>query len=1131
MKAIRFEVLGPLRVGGDLEVALTRPAHRRLLSILLLEGGRRLSTDALIERFWDGDPPQTAKAALQTHVSALRGLLPSGTVVTEGYGYALPLDGHALDAVEFSDRAAAARQHVAIRDWSNAVAAADDALARWRGRPFEELRDDPFAQPEVRRLEELRLELLELRAEALVATGHEADVLPELERLVVEHPLRERLWEQLMLARYRLGRHADALDAYQRARDELDELGLEPGPGLHRLQERILRHDDELHRRPPTNLPPELTSFVGRERELTEVRGYLGDHRLVTITGVGGAGKTRLARRVAEESLEGFDGGSWLVELAPLAAPDLVVRQVATTLGLRLDGDDLLAELRTATRDLEVLVLLDNAEHLLDGVAAVARALLEGGRGVRVLATSRAPLGVPGEVVYDLPPMAVPDTPSATARELLRYDAVRLFAERAALARPGFSVEGRDAEAVVEICRRLDGVPLAIELAAARVRILDPRTIAERLDDRFRLLTVGSSTAPPRQRTLEATVWWSHDLLSPAERTLFARLGVFEGDLDAEMAEAVVMGDGLDRAEVLPLLADLVDRSLVATSATNDGRRRFRLLETLREFALTQLDASGEMALVRQRHRAWCVAFAREVVECSLGPDRAEQLERLEAASDDLRAALVHDPGPTDDEAVWLTHALASHWSEHSHIALARRYLETALTRCQDLESEAELRSFLARTRYVLGDVDAAVAEITAAVELVRDRPPSRARVRAFGRSAFLEAQLIDHDPGAAVPLAREAVRTAEALDDPAAELHARQVLAQALGWSGEIDAGLGEQRAALGLARATGDRALVVEACAGLFDLIYLHPTERRDGPAELARELLELTPEAADSWQAHRITRIEWVAYVLLQTGRWERAEQLTVRLADRHLEGYERTWHLMVHATLRWMQGRTRDAQADLDALTHHGVNPGWYHDYHPLRADVAADEGRLGDVRAIAAEFLAVEVHPSEESKKLGVLCPLVRAEVDAALAAEGAARDDHVGRAVEALEQMRHLLVTFPPPTGGSVQFETADTYLRFAEAEVTRVAHEDGAARWRAARDAADYVYFRLYAGRRLAEAQLEAGERAAGIETLRAVLDQAREVGAGRIVRELAALAVGIGVEVPAGASGGGGKEALSGR
>jgi hypothetical protein len=218
---------------------------------------------------------------------------------------------------------------------------------------------------------------------------------------------------------------------------------------------------------------------------------------------------------------------------------------------------------------------------------------------------------------------------------------------------------------------------------------------------------------------------------------------------------------------------------------------------------------------------------------------------------------------------------------------------------------------------------------------------------------------------------------------------------------------------------------------------------------------------------------------------------------------------------------MQGRTEEAQADLDALARHGVNPRWYHDYHPLRADIAADEGRLADVRAIAAEYLAVEVHPSEESKKLGVLSSLVRAEVDAAFAAEAAARQDHIRRAAEVVEQMRHLLASFPPPTGGSVQFETADTYLRFAEAEFTRIAHDDGAARWRAARDAADYVYFRLYAGRRLAQAQLAAGERTAGIETLRAVLEHAREIGAGRIVRDLAALAVGIDAEVPAGATG----------
>lgn len=1104
-----FEVLGPLRVTVDgAEVPIRRPARRRLLALLLLEPGIRQSTDLLIERFWGDDAPTNPKAALQTHLSALRGLLPDGTIVTEGYGYRLAVEGGDLDVRRFTAAVTAAQQAVRRGDWSGAEQAAETALPLWRGAPFPDLADDLFARPERTLFEQLRSEVEEAHAHALLEQGRADEALPLLERLVPAQPLREGRWRQLMLARYRLGRQAEALDAYRQAREALEEVGLEPGRDLQRLQARILRQDPSLVAAPPHNLPLELSSFVGRDRERSAVAELVAERRLVTLTGVGGAGKTRLALRVAHDLLGRFPDGAWLAELAPVRDGDDVPRAVATALGVRPEGDDVLDALRSALLDRTLLVVLDNCEHQLAAAAATARSLLETGHSVKVLATSREPLGVAGEVVYPVPPMGFPAVADVDVdlEQLCDHDAVRLFEDRAASARPGYRIDEDDAAAVAELCRRLDGVPLAIELAAARMRSLSAATIASRLDQRFRLLTSGPSAGPSRQRTLEATVRWSYDLLSPAQRTVFVRLGVFHGDIGLAAAERVVAGEGVDADTVVPVLSDLVDRSLVTTSVSApDG---YRLLETLRVFAAEELDLRPEVTAVRRRHRDWFLALADEAPDGPFVPGRREVVDRLAAVSEDLAAALAFARAEGAARAVvGLARALAVHWIEQGHVQRAITHLELALDLCDDATTEAELRTTLGAQRFVAGDVDRAFEDVHAAATLAREIPASRTAVQALSRYAWSHALLVDRNASDGIPPAREALAMAEPIDDPYAVLTARLGLVQSLAWSGAIEDALEQQRLALELTEHLGDPEATAYAYGTFADLLYLHPTRRRWEPGRMAERALTAMggAEELDEWY---VGQLDWALYPLLQVAAWDDAEALLDRLERRHVEGFQRTWHLMVRATLRWMQGRTAGARRHLDALERTGLNPRWFHDYFPLRAEIAADDGNLEEARDVAERYLAFEVDAGEMPHKVAVLPPLVRAEVDAALGEDQEHGGRHAAAARATLNEMHRLATRHPHPTGGSLQLETAATHVAFAEAEESRLrGGDDAVAAWRRAADLADFEYYRLYAAWRLAEAAVSIGHP----EAARLMADartRAHEVGAQRLAAELDRLA-----------------------
>jgi predicted ATPase/DNA-binding SARP family transcriptional activator len=718
---VEFRILGSVEVSDDGQVKdLGGLRERTLLARLLLSAGQVVSADRLADDLWEGDPPPHCMATLRVYISRLRRALGSGSgaVATHPPGYRLVLGEGELDAHRFDGLVAAARSDLAEGRPEAAAARLRDALALWRGPALSDVADFGFAQADVIRLEEARLAAIEDRVEADLACGRHSGVASELDGLVAAHPLRERLCGQRVLALYRCGRQADALQAYQDLRGRLaGELGIDPNPGLARLHEAILRQDPELDwhpagnagaaagpaaadeapparggaarqadpapaagqaQQPPGWLPAETTSFIGREAELATIEELLGLSRLLTLTGPGGSGKTRLAIKAGEQSVGRYPGGVWLVELAPVAGPDLVTAVAASALGVREEpGRELADSIAAHLRGSEALLIIDNCEHLLDAAASLITLLLRQCPSLRVLATSQSRLNVAGEATWPVPPLTLPPAAEQDPQVIARSEAARLFCDRAGLARPGFALAEGNAGAVSEVCRRLDGIPLALELAAARLNALTARQLAARLDDRFRLLSGGSRGALPRHRTLQAAIEWSHDLLSEAERVCFRRLAVFAGGCTLEAAEAVLPDAGLAAGEVFDTVTALVDRSLLTTEERY-GSMRYGMLESVHQFARGQLAQAGEQDELSRRHLAWLLGYAGQADLD--GPDQEAWLDLLEADLENIRAGLewaLAQPGAS--HALRLAGALATFWQVRGHASLGRRWLDAAL--------------------------------------------------------------------------------------------------------------------------------------------------------------------------------------------------------------------------------------------------------------------------------------------------------------------------------------------------------------------------------------------------------------------------------------------------------------------
>ncbi len=646
---MQFAILGPLEVRDDagrpVDVAGAR--LRTLLTRLAVDAGHPVSAAALVDSVWGYEPPADAANALQTLVSRLRRALggPAAIVATQA-GYRLAAAREDVDAHRFADLAVQGGQALRAGDPARAAALLDDALALWRGAALADAGDGLDAQ--VGRWHELRLTARLDRVEAALGTGEAATTVAELEDLSTTHPLDERVAALLVRALAGSGRQADALQAYERVRGRLaDELGVDPSARLQEVHLGALR--GELAPGPPaaparrTNLRAQLTSFVGRDDEVARIAKSLDVNRLVTLVGPGGAGKTRLAAEAGDQVADATADGVWFVELAPVTSGSDVAAAVLNSLGLR---DLTMREIRAPSvardahrtlldslADKGLLIVLDNCEHVVDAAARLTDSLLAHCPDLRILATSREPLGIIGEVLLAVPPLGQPER-DAAAPEALAYPAVRLFADRAAAARPDFVVDDDTVAAVIEIVRRLDGLPLAIELAAARLRTMPVDDIAARLDSRFRLLTGGSRTALPRHRTLHAVVEWSWDLLDDAERDLAERLCVFAAGVTEHSAAAVVDLDPVDLAD---LLASLADKSLLQPV---DGGRRMRMLETIREFGAERLAERALLGEVRAAHAAY---FARELAAAQphlLGREQVPYFAWIEAERENVLAAL-----------------------------------------------------------------------------------------------------------------------------------------------------------------------------------------------------------------------------------------------------------------------------------------------------------------------------------------------------------------------------------------------------------------------------------------------------------------------------------------------------------
>ncbi len=695
-------MLGPLQVWNDdgAPVRVPEVKVRGLLAQLLVHSGSVVSSDRLIDNLWGDHPPTNPANALQARVSQLRRALDDAEpgardlLVSRPPGYLLQVEPEAVDADCFErtvDRASAAA------DPHSRAALLGEALSLWRGSAFADFADEHFAQPSVARLEERRLSVLEDWAEARLELAEHRLLAGELEEAVTWHPLRERLRGAYLLALYRVGRQRDALDSYHDLRTRLrDEMGTDPGPELVELHRAILEHDPALQSPPAsprTNLPAPLTELVGRSDDLTRVRELLTEHRVVTLVGVGGVGKTQLALESAHGVVDDFPDGVWLMELAKFAgeanrvgtvgvaeflAEVLEIRDEATAAHRGAGGaaSDSVERLIEAVRDRRLLLVLDNCEHVVEPVVELAVRVLEAAPGVRILATSRQPLELPGEMVWTVPPLAVPDEP---AQGEARSPAVALFVARAETADSGFTLDESNRADVTAICRRLDGIPLALELAAARVRSLGTRELAERLHDRFRLLAGGRRAGPERQQTLRATIDWSWQLLTATEQAVLRRLSVHVGGATLRAAEEVCGFDDLARSDVVDAVGRLVDRSLVISVDDGDGRR-YQLFESTAAYAAEQLTESGEQETAQDRHARHYLAVAEYAVPLLRGREQRHWLDRLDAEAVNLRAALDRVVAADHAEvALRLADALGWYWFLRGRLAEARRSMAAAL--------------------------------------------------------------------------------------------------------------------------------------------------------------------------------------------------------------------------------------------------------------------------------------------------------------------------------------------------------------------------------------------------------------------------------------------------------------------
>lgn len=755
-----FSVSGP---GGTVDVPGRR--QRSLIAILALEGGRIISAARLIDLLWSDTEPADPLNALQHQISRLRAAIGRGGVVRDETGYGLDVTADRVDALRFEHLALLGRDQLASGATADARASLHEALSLWRGPALLGFEGEDWATPEAARLERLRLDAFEDRIEADLNAGLHREVLGEIEQLTKEHPFRERLWGQRMLALYRSGRQSDALLAYQDLRKLLaEEKGLDPGPELQRLEAAIISQLPSLEpggtvaaaTRVPVagNLTAPLTRFIGRHDLLPEVRRAVLDRRLVTLIGPGGTGKTRLAVEVGLASAGDFRNGCWIVDLTPLSDPDEVPSAVSDALETQGRGrarpDATETERAIASvGDAHMLLIMDNCEHVLDGVRRFVEVAIAASPQLHVLATSRQALDLRGETRRIVPPLDVPEEGPDDPREIVSSEAVRLFEDRARHVLPEFELTDATASDVASLCRHLDGLPLAIELAAGRVGTLPVRRIVEGLDERFRLLVEPGNAPRDRHASLRATLDWSYDLLTGAERDLFERLSVFAGGCSLSAVEWVGERAGLDRIGTLDVLQALIDRSILVADTLDPDEARYRMLETLQTYGRARLAERSALRDSVRAHRRYFTELAERGEDAIHGADHRAWQRRLTVEHPNLRRALEtaiedHDA----DAALRIAASLWQLWALIDRHHEGRRWLEEAL----DVEEDA----------------------------------PAAARARALTALCYLAGQ--DRDPERALAAGEEAIEVGQETGSAWLTAAAKHAMALALLDTGDVE-------------------------------------------------------------------------------------------------------------------------------------------------------------------------------------------------------------------------------------------------------------------------------------------------------------------------------------------------------
>ncbi|NRQ37340.1 AfsR/SARP family transcriptional regulator [Nonomuraea sp. NN258] len=710
---MRVGLLGPFEVRNRDGAVVDVPGARlrALLAALALEPGRIVTRGRLVDWIWGEQPPADEVNALQALVSRLRRALPDGVIEAESGGYRLAVAADAVDAYRFEQLVGQARG----AEPAERAELLRSALALWRGKAMTDiaLQGSELFDSAVARLDELHVAALGDRVDADLRLGRGSDMLSELTELVATYPLREGFVAALMRALAEAGRGNEALTLYQRTRERLaDELGADPSAELSALHTALLRGElGERSESRRTNLRAELTSFVGKDDDLSAVAGLAIRHRLVTLTGPGGSGKTRLATETGRTMLSELPDGAWLVELASVRSGGDLAQAALTAMGLRdhamlggARGGEPMDRLIAAVRERAILLILDNCEHVIEAAADFADRLLGECRRLRILATSREPLGITGEVLWQVEPLTLP-AEEADPAEAGSSPAVRLLRDRAELVRKDIGADPQTLAAMARICRALDGIPLAIELAAARLRTMSVDQLARRLDDRFRLLTSGSRTALARHKTLRAVVDWSWDLLTEAERGVLRRLSVFSGGASLEAAERVCGDDDALAGElVLDVLTALIEKSLLL--ADGEDAPRYRMLDTIREYAAYRLAEAGETESARRAHLAYFTELAETAEPHLRRAGQVEWLSMLEAEHDNLSAAARGAiAAGWAAEAMRLSWAAGWYWYLGGHRAEGTELSVAAASLPGDVPDEVRAMAYLIVTMFLTAGV------------------------------------------------------------------------------------------------------------------------------------------------------------------------------------------------------------------------------------------------------------------------------------------------------------------------------------------------------------------------------------------------------------------------------------------